>query len=233
MHDFDEKNWKNITRPNYKNYKNRALFRVSILLSKGIDSCVFAKTSVIYVAAIGKYLHNEKPIAQAIPIYFQQIGGEAQKDELYKRVYDYSAGEIVGLKMLTLFTRQDIEKGMVKNDTKYTANADNRADHLLETQDKEDITSLANGGDKIAQYAMGKAYEFGLAGVAVDHKKAKKYYRKAAAEISNKTYVYSPTVGKSPAQVMPVNVGASTPGLAEAVAALERLEGKKKGEKSD
>lgn len=77
-------------------------------------------------------------------------------------------------------------------------------------------------GDKQAQLALGIAFEEGQ-GVPRDPRRAAKLYRAAARYTSGTTYVYSPPVGKAPAQVLPVSIGPDVPGLPEAMLRLARL----------
>lgn len=84
------------------------------------------------------------------------------------------------------------------------------------------IRCRADDGDKAAQLALGIAYETGT-GVPQDHRRAAQLYRRAATPVSGMVYIYSPAVGRAPAQVMPVHVGSDQPGLAEAMRRLARL----------
>jgi TPR repeat protein len=86
----------------------------------------------------------------------------------------------------------------------------------------ERLQCLSRSGDKHAQLALGRAYEDGD-GVAQDYRRAAKLYRAAAAPVSGTIYVYSPPVGRSPAQVLPLRSGPDQPGLAEAASRLARL----------
>ncbi|QHL90508.1 hypothetical protein GVO57_06215 [Sphingomonas changnyeongensis] len=88
-----------------------------------------------------------------------------------------------------------------------------------------DVVTLqcrAEQGEKAAQLALGVAYETGV-GVAQDHRRAAQLYRQAATPVSGIVYVYSPAVGRAPAQVMPVHAGPEHPGLREAMLRLARL----------
>jgi TPR repeat protein len=77
------------------------------------------------------------------------------------------------------------------------------------------LTCRAASGSKQAQLRLGKAYETG-SGVAIDLKRAATLYRAASRPTSGTTYVYSPGVGKSRGQVLPLRTGPDTPGLPEA-----------------
>lgn len=77
-------------------------------------------------------------------------------------------------------------------------------------------------GDKPAQLALGIAYEEGN-GVPRDPRRAAKLYRAAALPTSGTIYVYSPPVGKSPGQVLPLRSGPDRAGLPEAMLRLARL----------
>lgn len=58
----------------------------------------------------------------------------------------------------------------------------------------EDLASQARRGDREAMFQLGLRHELGE-GVAIDLKKARKYYSRAAAASPDRTYVYSPPVG--------------------------------------
>lgn len=73
----------------------------------------------------------------------------------------------------------------------------------------------AEKGDKLAQLELGLAYERGH-GVAQNDRRAAQLYRAAAAPVSGTAYIYSPPVGRSRGQVIPVRTGADQAGLAEA-----------------
>lgn len=77
------------------------------------------------------------------------------------------------------------------------------------------VQCRAGRGDKFAQLELGKAYEAGT-GVPQDLERAADLYRAAAAPVSGTTYVYSPPVGKSRGQVIPIQTGPDQAGLAEA-----------------
>lgn len=103
---------------------------------------------------------------------------------------------------------------------------DQRATILLKYRSIANLDCWAGHGDRMALYALGRAYERGEASVTPDRDRAIHYYREAAKTISNQTYVYSPPVGKeSYGRVIPVTVGPSSPGLPEAVEALKRMGG--------
>lgn len=78
------------------------------------------------------------------------------------------------------------------------------------------LTCLSESGSKSAQLELGKAYEAGSE-VTADLKRAASLYRAASQPTSGTTYVYSPAVGKSLAQVLPVRAGPDQPGLPEAM----------------
>lgn len=102
---------------------------------------------------------------------------------------------------------------------------DQHATALLKHRSIANLDCWADQGDRMAQYALGRAYERGEAGLPADSASAIRYYRKAAKTISNQTYVYSPPVGKeSYGRVIPVTAGPPSPGLPEAIEALKRLE---------
>ncbi|MBM6577028.1 sel1 repeat family protein [Microvirga sp. SRT01] len=73
----------------------------------------------------------------------------------------------------------------------------------------------AERGDKIAQLELGKAYEFG-SDLEQNYTRAADLYRRAGAQVSGTTYVYSPPVGQSRGQVVAVRIGPDQTGLAEA-----------------
>jgi len=102
---------------------------------------------------------------------------------------------------------------------------DQRATILLKYRSIANLECWADQGDRLAQYALGRAYERGEAGVTPNRDQAIHYYRQAAKAIPNRTFVYSPPVGKeSYGRVIPVTVGPPSPGLPEAEEALKRLE---------
>lgn len=95
-----------------------------------------------------------------------------------------------------------------------------------------DLHCRAALGEKSAQLKLGIAYEEG-AGVPMDVRRAAKLYRAAASPTSGTIYVYSPPVGKSPGQVLPLRSGPDQPGLPEAMRRLARLYEQGLGVKKD
>jgi len=101
---------------------------------------------------------------------------------------------------------------------------DPRATALLDERPLAELRCWAEAGNAVAQYALGYAYETGD-GVTADAKRARRYYKAAAADRPGRTYVYSPPVGKETyGRVIPVATGDARPGLPEARAALARLQ---------
>lgn len=94
------------------------------------------------------------------------------------------------------------------------------------------VQCRAGRGDKSAQLELGKAYETG-AGVGQDFGRAAELYRAAATSVSGTTYVYSPPVGRSRGQVIPIRTGADQAGLAEAKYRLALLHRAGRGVKLD
>ncbi|MDA5193675.1 SEL1-like repeat protein [Govanella unica] len=93
----------------------------------------------------------------------------------------------------------------------------------IETSSLVSLQCWADSGNQISQYLLGYAYEYGL-GTTPDRAKAIRAYQQAATPRSNRTYIYSPAVGKeSHGRVIPVTTGPDTPGLPQARAALARL----------
>lgn len=80
----------------------------------------------------------------------------------------------------------------------------------------------ADLGEKSAQLALAIVYEEGVE-VPRDYARAARLYRAAASPTSGTIYVYSPAVGKSPAQVLPLRSGPDQAGLPEAMIRLARL----------
>lgn len=70
-------------------------------------------------------------------------------------------------------------------------------------------------GDKEAQLALGKLYEAGQ-GRSADARRAASFYRAAGSFDDGTAYIYSPAVGESRAQVIPIRRGPQQAGLPEA-----------------
>lgn len=98
---------------------------------------------------------------------------------------------------------------------------------MTERLSTEDVACWAATRDKPMMLELAKRLESGD-GVAEDRERAEDLYQAAAAFVSGTTYVYSPPVGKSPGQVIPIRIGPDVPGLPEATyrRALMHIEGR-------
>lgn len=99
--------------------------------------------------------------------------------------------------------------------------------NIRERLSKEDVACWAERGDKRMILELAKRLEAGD-GVAQDSERAEDLYISAAAAKIGTIYVYSPGVGKSPGQVIPIRTGPDVPGLPEAAyrRALMHIEGR-------
>jgi len=93
------------------------------------------------------------------------------------------------------------------------------------------LAAQAQAGDKDAQLQLGIRFEKGN-GVPRDPKRARQLYRRAAASSGGTLWVYSPAVGKSPGQVMPIDTGMKREGLPEASRRLRCLNDRDAGRES-
>lgn len=80
----------------------------------------------------------------------------------------------------------------------------------------------ASRGDRAAQVALGIQYEEGV-GVAQDLHRAAQLYQAASTFTSGSLYFWSPPVGRSPGQIVPLRVGSDQPGLPVAAYRLALL----------
>jgi TPR repeat protein len=98
---------------------------------------------------------------------------------------------------------------------------------ITERLGTEDVACWAEKGDKPMILELAKRLETGD-GIAKDVERAEQLYAIAAAPKLGTIYVYSPPVGKSPGQVMPIRTGPDIPGLPEANfrRALMHIEGR-------
>lgn len=86
------------------------------------------------------------------------------------------------------------------------------------------LAKRAQGGDKWAQYELGKRYETGD-GVPVDLGLAKTMYRLAAQDSGGTIWLYSPSVGNGTSgRVISVSSGPKNRGLEVARRSLQRLQ---------
>jgi len=80
-------------------------------------------------------------------------------------------------------------------------------------------------------FALGQRYENGD-GIPIDLRKARKFYRAAAAQSGGTTFVYSPPVGtERVGRVLPLNAGPVQDGLPQAREALDRVNAKLRAQK--
>ena len=86
---------------------------------------------------------------------------------------------------------------------------------ITERLSTEDVACWAATGDKPMMLELAKRLEAGD-GIALDRERAEDLYREAARTISGTIYAYSPRVGKSPGQVIPIRTRPDVPGLPEA-----------------
>jgi len=100
--------------------------------------------------------------------------------------------------------------------------ADSAAKQILAANNLVDIRCWADRDNKLAQYALGYAYETGSS-INADTGKARHYYKKAAASRSGRTAVYSPPVGSEKfGRIITVNSGQVQPGMNSAQMAFNR-----------
>lgn len=89
----------------------------------------------------------------------------------------------------------------------------------------QQLTVLAQSGDKQAQLALGIRFEEGV-GVPADRERAIRLYRLAASDSGGTMWVYSPPVGRGDkGRVIPIEHGPRRAGLSAAKAKIKSLEG--------
>jgi len=87
----------------------------------------------------------------------------------------------------------------------------------------QSLARSAQAGSKHAELELGIRYEEGD-GLPVDLDRARALYKSAAPDTGGTIWVYSPPVGSSPGQVIPVDTGPKQLGLVEAKKRLEEIE---------